>query len=415
MPIATSDVRSCGRARRTIGIVIFGCAAWCLMAGCPAPNEGENVLGAAQSPPGSDGSAGAAGSSGVPGPAGPPGEPGPAGPAGPAGPPGAPGPAGPPGSHALYGSGAAGDLIITANAVLGETVATNGVWQFHNVLIRAGATLTVPSGAVIRCTGKFENYGTLRVRPGAYGGRFFESSANALYPSYAPAQAGVTGFSAPPGEIGAFGAAREGGWGGYSLTENEARAIIHPGIRAGGGGGGGLFGTGGGAGGGSLVILARLRIDNFPGGLIEANAQHGDQFAPNAGGSGGGAGGIIILASSEGIHNESVISAVGGNGARSSVADGPGGGGAGGIIHFIGPRDILGITLVNGGDPGLLGPPGSVVGYVGSPIAGGAAGGACGRAGGSGGGVTATGDPLPAEFGLQGHVLVTPTDPVNLF
>jgi hypothetical protein len=236
-----------------------------------------------------------------------------------------------------------------------------------------------------------------------------------VYPSYAPAEAGVTGYSAPPGEFGDLTQPRGGGYGGTSLTINEAAQIVLPGIRAGGGGGGGLIGVGGGDGGGSFAILARERIDNNPTGVIRADGTDADEVSPIAGGGGGGAGGIVTLASPGGIHNEGTITCNGGDGATSNVADGAGGGGGGGIIHFFGPRQNLGATFVDGGAAGELLGAGTVVGDINGFISGGAAGGACGGRGGSGGGVGLGGTPNAAEHGASGHVIVTIADPTSLF
>jgi hypothetical protein len=236
------------------------------------------------------------------------------------------GPQGADGQRRIYGDGSGGAKIIATDETLADPIA-----MFTDVVINNGATLTVPSGTVIRCTGSFTNNGTILVLPGTRRGRMAVGiTTDSLITSYAYAEAGVSVRGAAYGEGGNSANNRSGGLGGKGLSVFEAALLRYPGTRAGGAGAGGLAFEGGG-GGGSLVVLCKGGILN--GGDIQANGES------DGGGGGGGGGGIIILASATSVTSpaESSIFAQGGDGAASTASTGPGGGGGGGIIHLIAP------------------------------------------------------------------------------
>ncbi len=124
------------------------------------------------------------GATGAPGQAGAQGQPGPQGAQGLAGlqgaqgqqglqgPAGNPGAAGAPGDLRIYGDGSAGSRTVSnLEAWAGSGVIALNL-QFQNFTVNPGATLTVPSGTVIRVAGVFQNNGTIRVLPWGGGGRF---------------------------------------------------------------------------------------------------------------------------------------------------------------------------------------------------------------------------------------------------
>jgi hypothetical protein len=74
-----------------------------------------------------------------------------------------PGPPGPPGTDGqlrIYGDGSAGGVKVSATTDL-LTLVPNGNFQFDNLTVDATATLNVPSGTVIRCTGTFTDNGSI--------------------------------------------------------------------------------------------------------------------------------------------------------------------------------------------------------------------------------------------------------------
>jgi hypothetical protein len=66
---------------------------------------------------------------------------------------------------AIYGDGSAGPRIVSSDASLDDDVNR----QYSQLTIESGATLTVPSGTVIRVSGSFTNNGTIVVGTGARG------------------------------------------------------------------------------------------------------------------------------------------------------------------------------------------------------------------------------------------------------
>lgn len=327
---------------------------------------------------------------GVPGPAGP------EGPQGPPGPQGSPGPAGADGQLRIYGNGSAGDLLVGTSSTLGAFAAT-GNYQFVNVTINGGVTLTVASGTIIRCTGTFRNNGTIVVSPGA-------AAPNDLFAS----NPGISLTGAEPGHVGTSGALVTGGAGGIGLGADQAVNVLYAPVSAGGAGGAtGFvdFVSEAGEGGGSFIVLAQGALENA--GLIQANGTSGPDF-----GGGGGAGGIVILASPTSITSSGSIEARGASGMPTSgVNIGAGGGGGGGIIHLIAPGISAGTLNVSGGTGGT----GAIV-AMGNRAAGGG-GGACGGSGGRGGQMLPSPADLaePAAAGGTGHTFQTLADPTALF
>jgi hypothetical protein len=352
---------------------------------------------------GPTGSAGPTGPSGPTGPAGPTGPVGPTGPAGPTGPVGATGPTGPDGSLRIYGNGSAGAKVVSATTTLADVN-----MQYTDFTVSAGVTLTVPSGAVIRCTGTFTNNGTIVVPANTAGSSQTAFVVDPYAHAYAPAPAGISARPASPGELGPNTVPQHGGVAGLGLDDAfSGRQVLRPG-RYGGGGGGAALGGLAGSGGGTLVVLARTAVALGPSGAIRANAS----ATPNGGGGGGG--GVIILGSPAAITIASgaTMSAAGGAGGASTSGAGAGGGGGGGIVHLIAPAiSNLGTVNVGGGAAGAKGALGSITAAT---RQGGGGGGACYGSGGAGADVNGT-TPLDAMAGFAGGLLITNVDPTSLF
>jgi len=247
---------------------------------------------------------------------------GPQGPEGPAGEPGAPGAdfdAGP----RLYGSGADGDLLTKKGAVLYETGA-----EYANITIPTGSTLVVRSGVVIRCTGDFENDGTVEVRPITRAGLRAYNSPSAEFPMITPPGQGIATSSA------GFG----------SRDDSEPFVAV--------GGAGNVTwpfnASGYDSGGGSVHIRCAGEIRNR--GEIRAEGSGG--FSSNDGGGGGG--GAVLLASATGNDGGGgLISVRGGDGADGTAQLGGSGGGGGGFVHLIAPTIDPGTVDISGGQGGL--------------------------------------------------------------
>lgn len=343
---------------------------------------------------GEDGSAGERGPAGPEGPAGPPG---PAGPAGPAGAPGAAGEdfdAGP----RLYGSGSDGDLIVSTdqNLEVGR--------EYANIQIETGATLFVPSGTVIRCTGTFDNDGTVVVRPVARAGIREYGSPSAEFPAITPPGSGVAaspaGFGSRDDSPAFFAYGGEGGRG----IGAAARELLEP--RAAIGGAGNVtwpFDVSGyDSGGGSVHIRCAGEIRNA--GRIEASGSGGIVVAGNSGGGGGG--GAILLASPVGIDGGGgEIVAVGGDGEAGSGQYGAAGGGGGGFVHLIAPSIVPGAVDVSGGSAGVPSTWSSTLRWIGGSGGGGSAG-----SGGRGEG-NLDGSVSAASAGQDGEVFLIERDP----
>ena len=210
----------------------------------------------------------------------------------------------------------------------------DGNFPFEDFVIDIGATLTVPSGTVIRCSRDFINEGQIIVDPGMPGERWFGNADP--FPALA-------GNAMTPAQ----------GGGGLAFPSSRLRHVLEPGLFSGsnGGRGNGSPDNDGGAGGGSLVIRAGERIVNF--GSIHANGGNGLPGDGGDDGGGGGGGGFLVLASDGDIDNSGVISANGGNGV-SGLAGDDGGGGGGGVIHLVSPNasSVGDLLDVSGGSSG---------------------------------------------------------------
>lgn len=315
--------------------------------------------------------------------------------AGPAGPPGAAGAPGADGQLRIYGDGSAGDVVVSANTTW-DTLGANGNRQFRDCTVAAGVTLTVPSGTIIRCAGRFTNEGTIVVGSGALGGL---GAGSGIVPgtgvSLRVPGAGLTG----PDTFLVSGGSR-----GIGLPRERAAVLRDP--SPGGGGGSYLLDSNGGAGGGGLLVLAQGAFVNS--GTIRADGEGGDE-----GGAGGGGGGVVILASATSVATTGAVRAKGGVGSQAVGNRGAGGGGGGGIVQLVAPSISVddGTIDVAGGDGGA----GSTA-SAGDRIGGGG-GGACGGDGGRGGDiVNAPFNTMnPGNNGAEGHVIETQSSPTALF
>lgn len=366
-------------------------AAFALPGGCPNT----------QTP---TGDSGAQGETGPAGPAGPQGEPGPQGPQGapgPAGTPGVDGADGAAGDPGPYGNGSAGARVVTTNESLITSNDDPGNLQFTDLTVNAGATLSVPSGTVIRCSGTFTNNGAISVSPGASGATRVSATSSL---ADAPAAPGVAAGPAGFGEPGDNTATQTGGAGGVDIDDDAAHLLVYPGPYGGGGGGTGLNGFGG-RGGGSLVVLVK-------GALLNSGAIHADGEDGGFDSIGAGAGGVVILASQTSISHTGTITVIGGHGADGTNFGAAGGGGGGGFVHLFAPSiSATGTTDVSGGAPG------DTSNLVSNSLrAGGGGGGACAGVGGNGANITdAGGTQSGASNGGAGVLFKSLFDPTALF
>jgi hypothetical protein len=301
---------------------------------------------------------------------------------------------------AFYGDGSAGSLTVNSDVEFDE----GDNLDFTNLTIARGVTVTVSSGTVIRCTGRFRNNGTIVVNFGAAGGERAGFDTSTIDGAERLPSAGIASTAASSGEIGSNAASRSGGFGGLGILDVEALHVTDPSLLAGGSGGAAL--ARGGDGGGFLLVIAQQELVNA--GLIDANGSAGDT------GGGGGGGGVVILASALRVTNDTnaEIRVRGGDGGNADIAEGPGGGGGAGIIHLIAPTiDDSGTLDVTGGAQGMNGAAGSVTANIRS---GGGGGGASSGNGGNGGavGTGATANPSAARDGADGVVLLTESDPL---
>lgn len=322
-----------------------------------------------------------------------------------------PGPAGP------YGDGSAGALTLAVNTNWSTTPPPNQNFQFTDLAINGGVTLTVPSGVTIRVTGSFTNAGSIVVLTHETGGSIdlLNTSVNSRQATFRTPGAGIARGPAGFGErvVGVS----ESGWGGPGgpgvACPVCAGSILKLGPAGGGAGAGCLNGTlgtltsVGGTGGGTLTVLAGGALTNT--GSITA-----DGASTASLGAGGGGGGIIVLASKTSAANSGSINARGGDGGGSGVSNGVGGGGGGGIVQLIAPTAVNNGTItVTGGTAGAAGAAGSVTG-TGSRQGGGGGGGSYGN-GGAGGALSGN-NASGGTNGASGLVLVrTSVDPSSLF
>lgn len=319
-----------------------------------------------QGPQGDVGPEGPQGPTGPEGPQGPQGDVGPPGPQGPMGPEGPQGPEGPVGmgSDDVYGHGGA-DLILSGQVHWGANPPSAA--SFGHVHIQPGATLTVPSGTIIRAE-SFLNEGTIDVLPAATG-----------RPGRDPAQ-------------GLALAAAYGAQGGEGLSAISAASLLRPGPHA-GGAGMPKGNAAGGSGGGSLVIRAKYSLVNH--GTIRADGEDAP-YLNDMPGAGGGAGGLVVLLTRGTLTHTGLISARGGHGGDSGlIQGGGGGGGGGGIVHLLAPA----ATAAGGAIQVAGGSAGTGDGFI--------AGGGGGALGGNGGRGGDSDDGVSAQAGGTGHALRT--------
>ncbi len=280
------------------------------------------------------------------------------------GPQGIAGPAGASSTDAIWGDGGDGALAI-GSSVDWSATPPSGTLQYASITVNAGATLTIPSGVVLRSTGAVTVNGTILVK------------ANPVSPSQG---VGAT----MPGSGSATNSA-----GGLPVDPLVGRLLVNPSAEAGGHGGGGAGYAG--AGGGAIVLLAKGSVSVAATGAIRANGTNGLTGSGGQSTGGGGAGGIVVIASATSIANGGAISAVGGAGgaaipsppAPANEDASAGGGGGGGIVLQLAPSIGGAAPNVSGG---AAGSGAWAIGYAGG---GGACGGAGGRSGGPSGGATA--------------------------
>jgi hypothetical protein len=306
------------------------------------------------------------------------------------------------------GSGNGGQPVNVSGSttqIMFKDFAADGNSQFVSLTVATGATLYIPSGTTIHCTGTFDCEGSIVVEPsGAFNpappaANFVDLSTvpnNGQFIS-PPASLQGTVAQGPPIQAAAIAS------GGQSLPSEEVAALLHPPTGGGGGAGNGtpfVVSRFGGAGGGTLTVLAAGAIT--VNGTIAANGWNGDVSC------GGGGGGVIILASSTSCTAgpSSVLDVAGGAGGAydSSNNAASGGGGGGGLVRLLAP--VIGSTGTINTQAGAAGNnTGSNVNTVQ-----GAAGGDSIGGGGSGGLQTQSGTAGEAGASLQ-----TRTDPTALF
>lgn len=302
----------------------------------------------------------------------------------------------------IYGDGSAGAKSVATNGTLDDDINT----MYTDFTVNSGITLTVSSGTVIRCTGRFLNNGIIEVSPAAAGGALF-STGSAEIPAQRSPHPGITPGEAGNGQSGPNGANEAGGQGGASISLAAARQLRFPGEAA-GGGGGSAGADRGRTGGGSLVVLCRDTITNN--GSITAN---GTELTSLSGGGGGG--GVVILASATGItlSTGSTVSAQGGDGGNTKPPAAASGGGGGGIVHLLAPSvtTTSGTINISGGLGGT-----SAGGVNTTPRFAGGGGGGSGGEGGQGASLTAANFTSPAGGnGENGLSIVSELDPTPLF
>ena len=302
-------------------------------------------------------------------------------------------------SSLFGGDGSAGDLTVTVPLDWNATPPSNP--NFANITINAGQTLTVPAGTTIRCSGSFNNLGTIEVLSGAgnaesgsisSGVAATQCLAGVAHPgdSFGPASAGQCNS-----DMTAFARNLNGANGGDAIPQSVAITSFNS-FRIGGGAGAG-WGQGG-QGGGLLKVYCNGDITSN--GVINAQGQNGSTQ------TGGGGGGIVILASTTSVSNTGDINVNGGDGSSSSPYGGAPGGGGGGILLFVAPS----ITVTGTID---LSPGASVTPLV-APLTGsargGGGGGASGGSGGSGGRVSTTGVRFIGNSGTNGYSIQIPAN-----
>ncbi len=310
----------------------------------------------------------------------------------------------------FYGDGSAGDLTLTTGTSVDWMLSAQSNLNFQNVTIESGATLLVPAGTTIRCTGNFVNNGTINVWYGSKGGRPGFTYVDFVAGSWASRQdtiadRGDTPRGASSGQVGTENTLLAGSPGDRILPTVAAGSFMS--FRWGGGAGSGGWGTGS-TGGGLLKVLCKGEVRNGTGGTITANG-YGSAANP---GSGGGGGGIVVLASQQRVINEGSIEAKGGPGGVTNTLSGAGGGGGGGIVILVAPQ------VTNNGtvdvSAGVAGTESTQPAKGLNPRYGGGAGGSSGGRGGRGSSLNSSGISSSAEDGFDGYVLEIQANPATM-
>lgn len=313
----------------------------------------------------------------------------------------------------LFGSGTTNLRVLA-----GRTKSIAAYEQtYNNCTVAVGATLTMPSGSILRCNGDFINNGFVTVGEMSRGGsRAITALSTFELEGSSPGQS-IGGLVARHGVV---ASTTTDGVDGPSFGSSSfpASAYFFPGQIGGGGGGAGLARHGvsnmyGGNGGGAAVILVRGNFENA--GVISANG--GDSLVA---GGGGGGGGVLVIGVKGTLTNTATISARGGAGGAGAVnesaappfAIGGGGGGTGGLVHYIAGTLVLtdGVTDVTGGAGGVAS--GTASGAV-AIRAGGGSGGAGVSYGGSGGSVNGAGLVTQGQDGFDGFTRSTTSNNIE--
>lgn len=208
------------------------------------------------------------------------------------------------------GDGSDGDFAPESNVTIG------GEYNYKNVFIKNGITVTVSPHALLKCNGIFINNGTISAKgQGAAGGGSNSSGSNGMSNGNGRAGASDGHDAGGAGGSGNY-------WLGFTGAENYTESIVMAlkGYCYGAGGGGGRYGGKGGNGGGSLAIVAKSVFNT---GSINANGGDGNNGGAYGGGGGGGAGGSVVVVADCIIDNGTIESA-GGAGGGGKVSAGAG-------------------------------------------------------------------------------------------
>jgi len=283
-----------------------------------------------------------------------------------------------------YGSGVGGDLVTPAGSSILDPKK-----QYGSITISAGSNVVVPSGSVVRCTGKLTVAGTLTIPAIANGGELPATvdGKTLLAQIIQPASASFVSPAAPGEVVIRTGVdttnpdpiTGAGGSAGDAITNFEALAnLITPSTTYSGSGGAGGLGGRGGNGGGSAGFYCKGGVEIQGSGVVDASGTAGTN------GGGGGSGGLVVFATNGSFTNSGAVRADGGNGGGATVSSAGGGGGGGGVVNIIASFVGIGNVSTNGGAAAGAVAPGGVSAVYRS---GGGAGGNFGGPGGAGGGV----------------------------
>jgi len=312
-----------------------------------------------------------------------------------------------------FGNQANGALIVESNQFL-----TDPHFMYSSIVVRAGVTLSVASGTVLRSRGGITINGTLSVGSGALGGRRRGSTGDYIAPAFASPHPGISAGPAGSGAIASSTVDAHGGDASDGHNAFRAANLIHSFFPWGGGGGGPARNEGG-DGGGSVYLLGNDVVALGGTATIVAN---GDDAVVQTG-AGGGGGGLVVLASKTRINilAGAQISATGGAGGSGldstlstpTTATGGGGGGGGGIVMLAAPRiSQLGTIVVDGGAAGSV----DFSSTSAAVLLGGGAGGSSGGNGGAGANVSVDPNGVGAAgAGNTGWTISFETDPTDLF